>query len=115
MSENYLFAQELELQAKGLFLQAKKLQAMADALRINDCVETTQAVVELIQSATEKVKRVLERSDGVSIGVIMNKIRRIDKPSVERAIKQMVNNGEARAVTTTPKRGSSVTRYYLNK
>ena len=115
MSENNLFAQELELQAKGLFLQAKKLQAMADALRANDCIKTTQAVVELIQSTAEKVKRLLESSDGVSIGVMVNKIRRIDKPSVERAVKQMVNNGEIKAVTTTPTRGPTVTRYYLNK
>jgi DNA-binding MarR family transcriptional regulator len=115
MSENNLFAQELELQAKSLFLQAKKLQAMADALRANDCIKTTQAVVGLIQSAEEKVKRVLERSDGVSMGVIINKIRRIDKPSVERAIKQMVDNGEVKAVTTTPRRGPTTTRYYLNK
>ena len=57
MSENNLFAQELELQAKSLSLQAKKLQAMADALRINDCVETSQANTVLVQAVTEKVKR----------------------------------------------------------
>jgi len=115
MSENNLFAQELELQAKGLFLQAKKLQVMADALKINNCVETNQANTILIQTVTEKVKRNLEKADGASLGVLANKIRGTDQATIGAALIQMVNNGEVKAVTTTPKRGASVTRYYLNK
>ena len=115
MSENNLFAQELELQAKNLSLQAKKLQAMADALKINDCVETNQANTILVQAVAEKVKRKLSKIEGFSLGVLANKLRGTDQAIIGAALIQMVNNGEVKAITTTPKKGPTVTRYYLNK
>ena len=66
----------------------------------------------LSEEVLSKVKHRLDLKNGVSVGVISNKLRGIDKENIQKALDFLVNNNEAAKEEVQPKRGPKVMKYY---
>ena len=115
METENLFANELEMQARALFLQAKKLKLMALALNKRDPAQANNALKKTVEELAQKVAATIGSSKGMSVGVIRNKLRGLNSDDIEAALIWLVGNSLARSITITPQRGPTVTRYYLLK
>jgi len=116
MEADNLFANELELQARTMFLQAKKLQSMATALNKKDPEQINKAFKKTVEEVAKKVVSTIEKNgEGMSLAVISNKLRAFDCNEVNYALQHLVDKSIIEGVTTTPPRGPTVTRFYMSK
>lgn len=113
METENLFANELEMQSKALFLQAKKLKLMASALNKRNPAQANNALKKTVEELAQKVAATIGSSKGMSVGVISNKLRGLNSDDIEDALNWLVGNSLAGSITTTPQRGPTVTRYFL--
>jgi len=59
-----------------------------------------------------KVKHKLDTKNGVSVGVISNKLRGVQRENIEKALEFLLKNGEATMEEVKPKRGAPSKRYF---
>jgi hypothetical protein len=59
-----------------------------------------------------KVKHKLDTKNGVSVGVISNKLRGVQRENIEKALEFLLKNGEATMEEVKPKRGAPTKRYF---
>lgn len=60
-----------------------------------------------------KVKHKLDKNNGVTLGVLSNKMRTIDKENIQKALDYLVTNGEVNKDEKQSKNGQMIINYYL--
>lgn len=68
---------------------------------------------DLSTEVLNKVLQKLDKDSGISIGGLANKMRKIDKENIEKALGYLIANGKAVLREITPKRGPIRVDYYL--
>ena len=68
---------------------------------------------DLSTEVLNKVLQKLDKDSGISIGGLANKMRKIDKENIEKALDYLIANGKAVLREITPKRGPIRVDYYL--
>ena len=68
---------------------------------------------DLSTEVLNKVLQKLDKDSGISLGGLANKMRKIDKENIEKALDHLISNGKAILKEITPKRGPNRIDYFL--
>lgn len=79
------------------------------------CANMAEHEEDLSKEVLNKVRHKLDKNDGITLGALANKLRKIDKTNIEEALNFLLENGEIIAKTTeTAKKRKIVNYFHLN-